>query len=170
MRQHQQQSDRHFEAVVNEHVLLHTHVQGNWRKFGGDLVSFNIQRGRDHGLRGYNDWRCYCGLKPLTSMAADARPEELSEENWQKLGKIYKSVDQIDLYSAGISEINVEDGLVGPTFACIIGHQAQRLRFGDRFFFTHLKPEKCKGAFCGFAGQGMNEDEKKVIRGRTLRG
>ena len=47
-------------------------------------------------------------------------------------------MDDIDLYVGGIAETNVRGGVLGPTFACILGEQFGRLKRGDRFFYTHV--------------------------------
>jgi len=50
---------------------------------------------------------------------------------------VYRDVDDIDAFTGGLAETAPTDGLVGPTFACIIGKQFQFLKFGDRFFFNN---------------------------------
>ena len=52
-----------------------------------------------------------------------------------------RSVDDVDLYAAGVSENHVSGGMVGPTFACIIAKQYRNLRVSDRFWFERPDPK-----------------------------
>lgn len=49
----------------------------------------------------------------------------------------YRHPDDIDLWSGGISERIIEGGMIGPTFACVVGRQFQNLRRGDRYWFEN---------------------------------
>ncbi|XP_078581341.1 eosinophil peroxidase-like [Branchiostoma floridae x Branchiostoma japonicum] len=103
---------------------------------GLDLAALNIQRGRDHGLPGYNAWRARCGLRRAARIGDLAReiPDAITR---QKLGSLYSHVDDIDVFVGGLAEESVSGGVVGPTFACLIGIQFQNLRKGDRFWFEN---------------------------------
>jgi peroxidase len=129
-----QQPSQNFDNFVAEPVTSHL-FQAPGSEFGSDLASINIQRGRDHGLPGYPFFRDVCGLSvpgsfnDLFSMFRDN-----TVPLFQQVG--YQSVNDLDLWPAGLSE-RVIEGVVGPTFACIIGAQFNRLLYGDRFFYTH---------------------------------
>ena len=76
-----------------------------------DLVALNIQRGRDHGLPGYNAFRELCGLGRVETfqLLADLIPAKLVE----RLSLLYSHVDDIDLFVGGISEVSEVESLLG---------------------------------------------------------
>ncbi|XP_017797675.1 PREDICTED: uncharacterized protein LOC108578790 [Habropoda laboriosa] len=107
--------------------------------FGMDLASINIQRGRDHGIPPYVQWREPCGLSPIRNF--QDLEKAMLQSSAQKFKLVYASVEDIDLFSAGLAELSVKGGLVGPTFACIIGQQFNHLRKGDRFWYETSRQE-----------------------------
>ncbi|NXG03269.1 PERM Myeloperoxidase, partial [Sakesphorus luctuosus] len=113
---------------------LQNHLFEQTEAMGLDLAAINMQRGRDHGLPGYNAWRGFCGLsQPQTE-------EELSEvlnnpQLAKKLLDVYGTADNIDLWMGVVAEPPVPGGRIGPTGGCIIGTQFSKLRSGDRFLW-----------------------------------
>ncbi|CAD6208755.1 GSCOCT00003563001.3-RA-CDS [Cotesia congregata] len=100
---------------------------------GLDLVSLNIQRGRDHGLPGYTAWREYCGLiRPRNFLQLKGI---VDSDSFEQLPLLYEDVDDVDLYTGALAEIRMSDGLIGPTFTCLISQQFQRLQSGDRYWY-----------------------------------
>nr|XP_046919781.1 LOW QUALITY PROTEIN: peroxidasin-like [Dermatophagoides farinae] len=102
-----------------------------------DLASINIQRGRDHALPDYNQWRKFCGLKMANNFDDDLKYEIKNRNIREKLKKLYGHPNNVDLYVAGIMENSDHDAMVGPTFRCLIVDQFRRLRDGDRFFYLN---------------------------------
>lgn len=95
--------------------------------------------GRDQGVPGYNDWREWCGLKRAKSF--DDLEPLLMHQTAIQYSKLYKHVDDIDLWSAGISERKLPGSAVGPTMACIIARQFLNYKRGDRFWYeNHGQP------------------------------
>ncbi|XP_044141829.1 myeloperoxidase-like [Bufo gargarizans] len=103
---------------------------------GRDLASINIQRGRDHGLPGYNAWRKFCNLsapRDVDELAAVLNNREVAK----KLIDLYGTPDNIDIWVGGVSEPLVPNGGTGPLLSCLIGNQFRRARNGDRFFYEN---------------------------------
>lgn len=129
-----QRRDEHISEELTNHLF-----QTPGFPFGMDLASINIQRGRDHGIPPYVNWRQPCALSPITNF--DDLEKAIPPSTASKFRSVYSSVEDIDLFTGGIAEKSVKGGLVGPTFACIIGQQFNNLRRGDRFWYENSREE-----------------------------
>ena len=106
-----------------------------------DLAALNIQRGRDHALPEYNEYRRWCSL-PVTE-DWDQLHDIKSQKMRMKLKELYGAVGNIDLWVGGMLEDPLQGAKIGPTFACIIADQFKRTRDGDRFYYEspgHFTP------------------------------
>jgi len=101
---------------------------------GFDLAALNMQRGRDHGLPDYNTVRVAMGLQPKSSFA-EVTSDTIVQE---RLGSVYGSVDEIDVWLGGLAEDPVNGGLVGELVFTVVKLQFERLRDGDRFWYERL--------------------------------
>ena len=123
-----------YDNSVTQEVTEHLFEEPG-KDFGLDLASLNLQRAREHGVPSYNRFRESCGLMPLLTWQ-----EMYGTFNNQTVNgyrKYYASPEDIDLWSAGVSEKPHPGSLIGPTFGCIMGRQFHDLKFGDRFFYEN---------------------------------
>ncbi|KAI4542617.1 hypothetical protein MG293_007996 [Ovis ammon polii] len=96
-----------------------------------DLASINLQRGRDHGLPGYNEWRQFCGLSRLETWA-DLGAATANGSMADRILALYGHPDNIDVWLGGLVESFLPGARTGPLFACLVGKQMKALRDGDR--------------------------------------
>ncbi|XP_030212959.1 thyroid peroxidase [Gadus morhua] len=99
-----------------------------------DLAALNLQRGRDHALAGFNDWREFCGLKRL-KIKEDFQDVVKDKIIVNKILKMYKNPDNIDVWLGGLVEDHLKDSRNGPLFSCLIAKQMKSIRDGDRFWW-----------------------------------
>nr|QGA72112.1 myeloperoxidase-like protein [Plecoglossus altivelis] len=142
-----------------------------------DLASLNMQRGRDHGLPGYNKWRRFCGLSEpqnLQELAQVLNNTELA----RRLLQLYGSPANIDVWLGGVAEPFVRNGRVGPLFACLIANQFKRIRQGDRLWYekpgvfnsrqrASLKSVSLSRIICDNTGINMVPKDPFRIRSRS---
>ncbi|XP_059350851.1 chorion peroxidase-like [Daphnia carinata] len=123
-----QKPENYFSQELTNHLF-----EEEGKGFGLDLVSLNIQRGRDHGLPGYNAYRSICGLSTANDFndLRDLIPSPIVD----RFESLYESMDDIDLFIGSISERLANGAVVGPTFQCLIAEQFLRLKRGDRYFY-----------------------------------
>ncbi|WAR12905.1 PERM-like protein [Mya arenaria] len=147
-----------IETTYNDPNMTYHHCDGVVRNFGvgirdklfpdahnvsTDLAARNIQRGRDHGLPPYNRWRRHCGLSEITLgefQAAGAVMGDFDVDTADSIRSVYEHPDDIDLFTGAIKERHLAKAQVGPLFACLLGTQFKRLKYGDRFYFENPSP------------------------------
>ncbi|XP_025200669.1 lactoperoxidase isoform X2 [Melanaphis sacchari] len=149
-------SDAFFTPEVTRHLFeKNDESRPAGRQCGLDLVALNIQRGRDHGLPAYPHWRKTCGFsKPrnFSDLEGHVEPATL-----QRISKLYKSIDDLDLYTGLLSEKPLEGSILGPTITCLLADQFLRVKSGDRYWYeTNEKP------------QAFNQDQLSEIRKTTF--
>lgn len=107
---------------------------------GFDLAALNIQRGRDHGLAGYNQAREDYGLSRKTSFSEVTSDTTIAAA----LESVYNgNIDAVDVWIGGLAEDHIAGSSVGELFTTILTDQFQRLRDGDRFWYEHyLNPSE----------------------------
>lgn len=110
----------------------------NAEGYGMDIISTDIQRGRDHGIPSFVQIRRACKLTPEINSFDDFN-KIFNQTNVDLLKKIYKSYEEVDFYVGGLLEAfeHVGSPFAGPTFGCIIGANYNNVMGGDRFFYTH---------------------------------
>ncbi|XP_043221508.1 peroxidase-like isoform X1 [Amphibalanus amphitrite] len=128
------QAAQAMDDAVSQEVTNHL-FQMPEHRFGMDLAAINMQRGREHGIPGYNDYREYCGLPRIRDFYE--LNSVMTNSTASSYGNIYQHPDDIDLWSGGISEKPLPGSMVGPTLACLIAEQFRVLKFGDRFWFEN---------------------------------
>lgn len=98
---------------------------------GFDLAALNIQRGRDHGIPGYNDLRQAYGLLRKTSFDSINAKRDVAA----RLAEIYDSPDSIDPWVGALAEAHIHGAHVGELAATVMKEQFTRLMNGDPFFY-----------------------------------
>ena len=105
--------DNHFTDEISNHLFETSDVKAQTKRFS--LPSINIMRGRDIGLPPYNEFRKFVGLETAPYFL---NLKEIPFNVRAKLRETYRSTNDIDAFTGGVSEIPIDDAVVGPTFAC----------------------------------------------------
>ncbi|XP_055389236.1 chorion peroxidase isoform X2 [Condylostylus longicornis] len=124
---------------------------------GLDLVSLNIQRGRDHGLPSYTEFRKHCKLP--TAKTWDDMEKLIDPTSVENMKLIYETPMDVDLYTGALSEPPLEGAIFGPLLACLISDQFIRLKVGDSFWYERK-----------FGPQRFSNDQLNEIYRTTLAG
>lgn len=92
------QAQQRMDALFSEQIQNHLFRPYN-ASYGLDLIAINIQRGRDHGIPSYNQWRHACNLPTFNTFEqlTTVMPKEVVDV----LARFYQTPHDLDLFVAG---------------------------------------------------------------------
>ncbi|XP_052064578.1 peroxidase-like protein [Mytilus californianus] len=153
------QYDRKMDRFLSKEVRDHLFQDTNNPLDALDLGALNIQRGRDHGLPGYNRFRQFCGRFPAAFWTnTQGGFVDHDSDTVAKLKSVYRNVDDVDLFVGALSERpESPDTAVGPTFRCLIAVQFLYYKYADRFFYEHFFPTT------GFSLAQVNDIKRQTL-------
>ncbi|MEM7454788.1 MAG: peroxidase family protein [Planctomycetota bacterium] len=123
---------------------------------GFDLVSLNIQRGRDHGLPSLPVVRAAYGLPAINDFSDITIDPFVQSE----LESLYGNVENVDPWVGMLCEDHMPGASVGMTAQRVMRDQFERLRDGDRFWYER--------EFSGAAREAISDTTlSNVIRRNT---
>jgi peroxidase len=128
----QYETDTRINSVLRN-FLFNNNNPADTTRFGIDLASLNIQRGRDHGLPDYNTVRKFYtgrGVSDFSQITSDS-------SQVASLRKLYGNVNNIDLWIGILSEDHLPGTSVGLTMQQILKTQFERLRDGDYYYYLN---------------------------------
>ena len=99
---------------------------------GLDLGALDLQRGRDHGLLSFNEFRLNYGLPRINSFAELTSDPELQAQ----LEAIYGDINHVEAFVGGLAEDHVPGTSLGSLLIASFTDQFSRLRDGDEFFYS----------------------------------
>ncbi|GAB5360664.1 hypothetical protein AAMO2058_000646700 [Amorphochlora amoebiformis] len=100
-----------------------------------DLVALNLQRGRDHGCGGINEFRKDMGLPKYKNYRQLTGNKKLA----RKLRRLYgRNIDNVDLFVALLAEPKYHGSILGETMAVSIQQRFLSLLKGDLYNFHEL--------------------------------
>ena len=150
-----------LDAAVTEEVT--NNLFANFQA-PGDLVSRNLQRGRDHGIPGFCCYYRRFQAKGFNCESGwETKYEGIPDNIWAKLQEVYDHPSDIDLFTGGISQLSDGQGQLGGVFRAMISDQFTRTMKGDRFFFNH---QNCPT----LGGVGFAREAREIIQTRTMSG
>jgi peroxidase len=102
-------------------------------RFGIDLGSLNIQRGRDHGLPDYNTARRFYTGRAARKFIDITTNDTLAEN----LRSLYAGINNVDLWIGLLAEDHLPNSSVGNTLHEMLRAQFEKLRDGDYYFYLN---------------------------------